>query len=1003
MPLIADPRYTGAAIGMATRELMSQPASPEPEPSLLDTLASGARQSTLSGGLYERLTNADPDIDTPANYNPLDDIKGFEDHASSFVNADSASDVAGIKNRIQSRKADLDVLRRAGMGGTATELVMNLTDPSFLVSAAVPEVAAARLLRSRSIMQSALEGAAGAAGYEAGMQGLQEDRTALESLLNISGGAMIGGVLGSMGRRVPRKEYEAVRKMLDETKLDPVRSEVGAASSQASTTLEQEAPARGVGTMMKASSIIPGTKTDLQIITESPSLKAQQILEDLAEVPILKQKNTEGIATRADSVESRVVQTDTQIANLQDEIHRAYRVYKDRGGELKIDEFSAEISKAARRGDESPISEVTPLAKRLREIFDAPKKEADRLGLFGEQDLSTVTGAESYFRRMYDRDAIRKNRAAWDATLLAHFMKDGADKLEARAAAEDVTRQILGADVGGANWNARVNVADAGPLKARTLDIPDAAIEPFLINDPVKVAKAYLRDLVPQIEITKRFGEKDMKDSLEQVTREFDIYREQVRAKAKEKGEDASEQLSKLQDQEKRTIDALIRVRDRVLGKATRSPESEGGKKAVNFVRGWRNIVAASKLGGTALVSIPQDMARISAQYGFLPTIGKLVKLATSPAFRALAKAQARRTGAAVEVALARRVQDAFDGAATEGWTQTLANGVYKYTGLNHWTDFSRTLSGTLLEDRVMKVATALADGGKVDSFALTRLAQLGLGKDELLAIAKEAKKHGTEVDGTFTSGSANWKNGSLAQKYDAAILKESRQLVLQPGAANRVWWMDSEVGKVLGQLKTFSLASANSYSGAIAASLGQKQYFHAAKFMGFMMMGGYLAHALRQAAAGFKPETDPGAAAGQALSESGLLGIIPDILSPVGRLLTRTAVHSGAIDEDNSLAGVFGNEAKYSDRNAISAVGGPALGAAYDVWDMAFNRLDNGLSAKDLHAIRRMLPFQNVWYLRRLINALEGDTADALGLEGATNQSTMDRLTQMEEFRKAQ
>lgn len=354
-----------------------------------------------------------------------------------------------------------------------------------------------------------------------------------------------------------------------------------------------------------------------------------------------------------------------------------------------------------------------------------------------------------------------------------------------------------------------------------------------------------------------------------------------------------------------------------------------------------------------------------------------------------------------MEVALARRVQDAFDGAATEGWTQMLASSVYKYTGLNHWTDFSRTLSGTLLEDRVIKVANALAEGGKVDSFALTRLAQIGLGKDELLQIAKQVKKHGAEIDGTHTSGSANWDDGNLSQIYDAAILKESRQNVLQPGAANRVWWMDSEVGKVIGQLKTFSLASANSYSGAIAAAVGQKQYLHAAKFIGFMMIGGYLAHALRQTVAGFKPETSPGAASKEAISESGLLGVIPDILSPVGRLLTRTAVNSGIMDADNPLSSVFGESAKYSDRSPASAVGGPAVGAAFDTWDILFNRLDNGLTAKDLHAIRRLLPFQNVWYLRRMINALEGETADAFELEGAENKSVTDRIFGMQEFAK--
>lgn len=1163
MPIVADPRYTGANIGAATRDLFLQPRAPEEPPRTLDVLAAGARQSHLAGALYERITNADPDIDTPVDYNPLDDIAGFEDKAHEFVNADSKSDVEGIKSRITSRQRDIDVLHRAGLGGTATEFVMNITDPSFLVAAAVPELAGAKLLQMRSLVLGSLEGAAGAGAYEAGMHMLQEDRTALESALNIGGGAVIGGTLGKLQGRMPARELNAVRSAADETLIDPMRSEVGAASSQVSTTLAQEAPAPGTKQLLKVSGKLPFAKTDMQVVFDSQSLNAQQLLESIAEIPILKQKNVEGIATRADSVESRVIQSDAQIANLQDEINGAFISYRDRGGALKPNEFAAEVSKALRRGDKSPIAEVEPIVARMRDLFDKPADRAKAAGIledpvkkaeeraeteaveqyvkvetsqiygdyrakalseqlskrqfarmaktqvaddvegavpealdagnavrdialqnavrseqgatetvlgraalrrkqqeaidkayaayvkrtrpvskakFSERaqkartapdtnadvnrmaklltdkergalkgkakarsvdkDVATKPlGAESYFRRMYDRDAIRKSRAAWDSTLLKWFMNDGAAREEATAAAEDVTRQILGADVGQSNFNVKVSVPQAGPLQARTLAIPDVAIEQFLVNDPVKVARAYLRDMIPQIEMAERFGERDMKAALEGVAHEYDVMRQQLRDKAADDPK-LSEKLSDLQTEEKATIDALIRVRDRILNRATKSPQSEGGRAMVNAVRHWRNLVAASKLGGTAIVSVPQDLARIASQYGFVPTMTKLTKLIASPEFRALSKTQARRVGAAVEVAMSRRVQDAFDGAYTEGWSQTLAQSVYKYTGLNHWTDFSRTLTGTLLEDRVLKSATNLAGGKQVEKFTLTRLAQLGLGEDELRSIATQAEKHGAEVDGVRTSGSAHWDDGNLAQTYDAAILKESRQNVLQPGAANRVWWMDSEVGKTIGQLKTFSLASGNSYSGAIAASLGQKQYLHAAKFIGFMMIGGYLAHAFRQTAAGFAPETNPAAAAREAVSESGLLGVMPDVLSPASRLIARGMVRADMLDP--AAAETFGQLTKYSDRSPASALGGPSVGAAFDTWDVMFNRLDNGLSAKDLHAIRRLMPFQNVWFLRRMINALEGETADALGLEGATGDAAVDRFAQTEEFRKA-
>src|SRR5215467_3386282 len=132
------------------------------------------------------------------------------------------------------------------------------------------------------------------------------------------------------------------------------------------------------------------------------------------------------------------------------------------------------------------------------------------------------------------------------------------------------------------------------------------------------------------------------------------------------------------------------------------------------------------------------DTAKIVAQYGFAPTMRAITKLAVSPEFRALSKAQARRIGTAVEVAMAKRVTLANEGAITEGWTQKLANGVYKVSGLNHATDFNRTLSAVLFENQVLKFAERVAEGKSLPKYEAARLASLGLSTNELKQVAKE-------------------------------------------------------------------------------------------------------------------------------------------------------------------------------------------------------------------------------------------------------------------------
>jgi hypothetical protein len=90
---------------------------------------------------------------------------------------------------------------------------------------------------------------------------------------------------------------------------------------------------------------------------------------------------------------------------------------------------------------------------------------------------------------------------------------------------------------------------------------------------------------------------------------------------------------------------------------------------------------------------------------------------------------------------------------------------------------------------------------------------------------------------------------------------------------------------------------------------------------------------------------------------------------------------------------GLFGESVRYSDRNVLAAFGGPALGTISDAYDLTFNRTADGMSANDLRLLRRLLPYQNVWWLRRAINALEGETAEALDLKGAETRTFPDRF----------
>ena len=984
MPIIDDPRVTETALaGGIADNLFDQAAQPDAAPGALDILAAAARQSNTAAAAYERFANPNPiETDTPPNFDPFDHIQGFESDAHRFVEARSPSEVEGIKQRILQQRADRDVLHRAGWGGTFATLGYGLIDPAFLASAAVPELAIAKLSRLGAALNAAAKGTAGAVAYEGAMRSLNNDRTLPESALNIGAGALLAGTLGSLVRHVPPEDLASLRQgIAEDLAINPnMESTAGAAAvvpqMQAAPELERIATSAGRG-FMNAAGKIPWARTDLQEVLASDSPLARFTLQQLSDVSPVLEKNLAGVATPT-SVEALVQRHEGRVADFSDFAATAYAKYRARMADASLvheeiplmskKDFYAAIAGAARTEDQHLTPEVQSASRYLRaRVFDPLKQEAQALNLLPEN--VQVIGAPSYFRRMYDRAAIRADRPGWDGVLIEHFLRKGVTRMEAVAAAEDVTAQILGHDIGQSNFMTRVQVPQAGPLVARTLDVPDQLIQKFLVNDPMKVAQAYVRDLAPQIEVTKVFGDKNMESQFQHIADQYNAMRERIRSSG---AADAAEKITALEEQQKRTLEALVRIRDRIYGRAGRlSPDaSEGHRLAAAGARGWRNLVASAKLGAATITSIPQDLAAIVAKNGFAPTISKLVKLASSSDFRAISKGRARAIGAAIDVAMSRRITSLYGGELTEGWTQHLAEGLYKYSCLSHWTDLARTLSATLIEDKIIAAAQHVAAGGELDTVTRARLASLGLDADRLRGIAAAVAQHGENFEGVRMSNSARWRDGDLAAAFDAAVLKESHQTVLQPGAADRPWWVDKELGKTLGQLKAFNLASLTRYTMQPIQQAALGNYGQAARLIGFMMIGGYLAHSFRQLAAGKLPDTTPSGALGEAFSESALGGVIPDMVAPLGRRF-----------------GLVGESAKYSDSNVMSAFGGPALGTLGDAYDLAMNRTSNGLSANDLHALRRLLPYQNLWYLRRAINGLEGVTADEFDLKGAEHK----------------
>ncbi len=110
-----------------------------------------------------------------------------------------------------------------------------------------------------------------------------------------------------------------------------------------------------------------------------------------------------------------------------------------------------------------------------------------------------------------------------------YLMPDELTKMEISAAADEVIDTILGAAHAGRIFVGNEAVFTRGPLKERTFHIPDALIEDYLEKNIARVAQRYVRQMAPDVELSKAFGSVDMQRAFDRVNADYDRLLRQIK------------------------------------------------------------------------------------------------------------------------------------------------------------------------------------------------------------------------------------------------------------------------------------------------------------------------------------------------------------------------------------------------------------------------------------------------------------------------------------------
>lgn len=682
----------------------------------------------------------------------------------------------------------------------------------------------------------------------------------------------------------------------------------------------------------------------------SSSLLVRKLGQKLANDSFVRRKNKMGIKNEQ-SWESLIERHDKDIREAVIGLKTGFKEYSMRlPREQRVlksfDDFDAEVAKAMRRGDTHPIPEVEQAAKLYRSKFDKLKTAAIRAGIFPE-DVN-VKFALSYLPRVYNRNKINKNLSTFRRKLAGEISKSLPPEFEGQLGefVDDIISNILGSPEKG---NTIGLAGRSSVLKSRKLELSDEFLEEWMESSVTNLYNTYHKTLVPRIEFFNRFEGKTINEIKAEVTEEF----RNLRA-----GEDNAT-AAKLKKEEGEVLDAIDKVYHRGIGTVQKMFNPSGA--VARTLHTAKELSRIQMLGGVVVTSLV-DIVRPVMINGMMPYARVIGKMIAHPSLARLALREKRTLVAALEVIEQTRAQkfaDVLDdyqgGTKFEKGVDATGKLFSQLSILPAHNSFWKSLTGQLGQNEIIRMAEKVTSGKRISSSLKTKMAKWGIDDDLASRINDQVKKYGTGNKDLRQLNLDEWDDWRAANAIEMTLHRIANETINTPGIGTLPHFFDNQLASTMMQFKSFMFASWNQ------TLLTGIQHADAAALSSLSLMVGMGAVVieLKDLISGIERKRDIGTYIKEAIDRSGVLSIPMEINNISDKVF--------GISVDNAFD--LGGADRYVDRNVGGAVAGPALNMLVDVAEMTGSRTRlKEWKQSDTRKMRRLLPFQNLFYLNRLL-----------------------------------
>ena len=695
-------------------------------------------------------------------------------------------------------------------------------------------------------------------------------------------------------------------------------------------------------------------RADETIADLSQTLEESQQTQKLvqAELETLRKQNADQLAVAeelkdlraalkaADEAEAPALRS--RIEALQTEDFRLFR-----RSEAKLTRRIARLRKAGTDAGAKQLDEVKA-------------RQAARVSRFNER--VRAMGADSY-----DTDAMTAEFSAY-----------------ARQIAEETQGKIMASGPRMAQFNAIVG--KRGSEIARALNVNSLDYQDFIEMNPMASLRRYIRTMAPDIELANRFGDPGVSKYIDDLEQERIVKAQNIEAKAwdKSRKEKALRKLNAQYETFARDAEVMIERLRHVRG----LPDNPNAylERAGRVALGLNTL----RFMGSVVPSSLADVGRIIFKHGF----GNTFRYAIAPVLTdmkswKLSAREAKYAGNALDalnhrraLALTDMFEDFHRRSKFERAVEIGASRIGMVAGFDFWTSGMKMLDTSIVNGRIMD-AIARLDAARTASGGLKQTKQVkrdqrflaGLGLDQGMAERIWRQMDGLDAGGgrsdagTWLPNTESWTDEQAKIAYRAAINRSADTTITTPGIERPSLVDSSTAARLVFQFKSFVFSSTTR---TLLSGLQQRDAAAVQGVITSLMMGAfsyYVYLASRGEADQFDPVKNYDKIMDEAIDRSGLTGV----LSLGQQLLQRipaTAPYTSFSSERTT---------RRASSDLIDLLAGPSYNMAKTVGNVMVG-LDEPTEST-LHQARLLAPYQNVFWLRLILDKLEAGIADAANL----------------------